>query len=341
MKEKRKSSVTPVNSIQFSNFIQDSKNPTSKVSATPFDFYFSTINLIRHAETIKNLQEITVESAIEKTLLLAEKQPRVEISPGNLLESSTFPENFFCSSERKASMPCQTADKIPEKKEFALVSKPCKNAPETYPQKTVRENIQLTVKIFVTEKTFESDILTCVEKILHQLNTKFIDLLLLSFESTNFTQFSTFHFLSLWKRMEALVSEQKLVHKIGVCNIIDTNLLKILCDSSHVRPSVIQIHISQISSLPPKRLTSLTSFGAQQNISITTHSDLNMFHPNQQTPAQISPSFTGNVFSQKISSSSYLQNFIAHHSSSSSPSHLFFSSRWISCFTVPSKTDRC
>eukprot|EP00918_Siedleckia_nematoides_P034763 GHVU01075563.1.p1 GENE.GHVU01075563.1~~GHVU01075563.1.p1 ORF type:complete len:289 (+),score=44.68 GHVU01075563.1:49-867(+) len=126
-----------------------------------------------------------------------------------------------------------------------------------------RESLKLTVKLFVCSN-HENIVEEALNSVMQKLEVSHIETVLLSVPDS---LKDLDRILSLWQRLEQLVSEEK-VFSIGVCDL-NKQQLQQLYDMAQVKPCINQVNLESCCVMPPE----LTEYAKQQDIQLLTHND--------------------------------------------------------------------
>ncbi|GFR78560.1 glutamate--cysteine ligase regulatory subunit [Elysia marginata] len=154
-----------------------------------------------------------------------------------------------------------------------------------------REEVKVTVKIFVCTSQSTAVIAEAVEKVLSELRTTYVETLLLAVSPPSDEEESEQSSVNLdlikqyWEAMELLVSQDKVL-SLGICDL-NKEALEELYKWAKVKPTVNQVNLESCCVMPKD----LTEFAKATNIQLLTHNDKPVFIPKerlQETIQQVS-----------------------------------------------------
>ncbi|RUS87513.1 hypothetical protein EGW08_004689 [Elysia chlorotica] len=154
-----------------------------------------------------------------------------------------------------------------------------------------REEVKVTVKMFVCTSQPSSVIAEAVEKVLSELRTTYVETLLLAVSPSSEEEESELISVNMeaikqyWEAMELLVSQNKVL-SLGICDL-NKEALEELYKWAKVKPTVNQVNLESCCVMPKD----LTEFAKATSIQLLTHNDKPVFIPKerlQETIQQVS-----------------------------------------------------
>ncbi|BFZ20256.1 hypothetical protein BsWGS_23295 [Bradybaena similaris] len=144
---------------------------------------------------------------------------------------------------------------------------------------TEREEVKITVKVFVCLPQPASVISEAVHKVLNELGTSYIETLLLAVgpvnEDNDSSTPSAKAIQPYWEAMEELVAAEKVLF-LGVCDLTKDSL-EDLYNWAKVKPSVDQVNLESCCVMPQD----LTEYAKAVNVQLLTHNDRPVFIPQE------------------------------------------------------------
>ncbi|XP_059175912.1 glutamate--cysteine ligase regulatory subunit-like [Physella acuta] len=138
-----------------------------------------------------------------------------------------------------------------------------------------REDVKITVKVFICGDQPSSVINETVDKVLNELNTNFVETLLLSVspsvdeEDDQSVSLKTLQ--PYWEAMEELVASDKVL-SLGICDL-NKESLEDLYNWAKVKPSIDQVNLESCCVMPQD----LTEYAKSVNVQLLTHNDKPVF----------------------------------------------------------------
>uniref|UniRef100_A0A0B6ZLB9 GCS light chain n=1 Tax=Arion vulgaris TaxID=1028688 RepID=A0A0B6ZLB9_9EUPU len=138
-----------------------------------------------------------------------------------------------------------------------------------------REEVKITVKVFICASQPPSVISEVVDKVLGELGTNFIESLLLAVAPTSVdddeddsaSPISLSTIQPYWEAMEKLVSADKVL-SIGICDLTK-DALEDLYNWAKVKPCIDQVNLESCCVMPQD----LTEYAKSINVQLLTHND--------------------------------------------------------------------
>ncbi|CAG5124520.1 unnamed protein product [Candidula unifasciata] len=145
---------------------------------------------------------------------------------------------------------------------------------------TEREEVKITVKVFVCLPLPTSVISETVNKVLNELGTSYIETLLLAVspgegEEDDSSAPSVSVIKPYWEAMEELVAAETVL-SLGVCDLTKDSL-EDLYNWAKVKPSVDQVNLESCCVMPQD----LTAYAKAVNVQLLTHNDRPVFIPEE------------------------------------------------------------
>eukprot|EP01135_Chromosphaera_perkinsii_P005735 Nk52_evm35s359 gene=Nk52_evmTU35s359 len=146
-------------------------------------------------------------------------------------------------------------------------------------EQAARSNLKFSVKLFVNMQTSANDVLEAAQHALEETQMEKIDHLLLAFELNGFNgdEKEKKDYLeecfakvsNLWQSMEELVFDYGIVQNLGISNVHDASQLQTLVSNSRLRPSTVQVRLSNFCGC----IDDIVSLGATHGIRVVSHND--------------------------------------------------------------------
>ncbi|GFN91386.1 glutamate--cysteine ligase regulatory subunit [Plakobranchus ocellatus] len=145
-----------------------------------------------------------------------------------------------------------------------------------------REEVKITVKIFVCTVQPTSVINEAVEKVLSELRTTYVESLLLAVAPPNDEEENEHNYVNMdiikqyWETMEHLVTQDKVL-SLGICDL-NKEYLEELYKWAKVKPCVNQVNLESCCVMPKD----LIEFAKATDIQLLTHNDKPVVLPKEQ-----------------------------------------------------------